>query len=87
MCSTTGSGKDRKRYVSESTLNKNCNTYLRLIGFSLDIESKAKERSIPSFVIADAGLTQIKEGSLTVCGLGPVPSDMVNPITSTLKLL
>ena len=53
----------------------------------LDIESKAKEFSIPACVIADAGLTQIKEGSLTVCGLGPAPTKMINLLTGHLKLL
>ena len=55
--------------------------------YRLDIESKAREHSIPVCIIADAGLTQIKEGSLTVCGLGPAPTKMVNIITGDLKLL
>ena len=55
--------------------------------FRLDIESKAKEFSIPTIVIADAGLTQIREGSLTVCGIGPAPSKMINLLTGNLKLL
>ncbi len=55
--------------------------------FRLDLESKARELSIPAMVVADAGLTQIKEGSLTVLGLGPAPSKMINQITGNLKLL
>ncbi|CDW79408.1 peptidyl-trna hydrolase-like protein [Stylonychia lemnae] len=53
----------------------------------LDLQSKAKEKSIPAYVVADAGLTQIKEGSLTVCGLGPAPTKMINILTGHLKLL
>ena len=55
--------------------------------FSIDIQQKAKEKGIPTYIVADAGLTQIKEGSLTVAGIGPAPSKMVNIITGGLKLL
>ncbi|TNV75606.1 hypothetical protein FGO68_gene14250 [Halteria grandinella] len=53
----------------------------------LDLQKKAKELKVPQYVVADAGLTQIKEGSLTVCGLGPAPSKMLAELTSHLKLL
>ena len=53
----------------------------------VDIQKKAKENSIPCYIVADAGLTQIKEGSLTVCGIGPAPTRMIDLITGQLKLL
>ena len=34
---------------------------------------------LPSYlVVADAGLTQIKSGSLTVCGIGPAESSHID---------
>ena len=77
----------RRRSASRSTPSKNCKLELFLSFHSLDLQSKAKEASIPSYVVADAGLTQIAAGSLTVCGLGPCPTKMVHPITGHLKLL
>ena len=37
----------------------------------IDIKAKAQEMGIPTYIVADAGHTQIEAGSLTVCGLGP----------------
>ena len=45
--------------------------------FRLEIKAKAREMGIPTYVVADAGHTQIEAGSLTVCGLGPCTTKQV----------
>ena len=44
----------------------------------LEVQKLANKLGIPSYMVADAGRTQIQAGSLTVCGLGPVESQHVN---------
>ncbi len=39
--------------------------------FRLSLEKKAKELGVNSYVVVDAGRTQIKSGSKTVLALGP----------------
>ncbi len=78
-----------RKFVLKLIQNRNCKESFQKFKLlcRLDIQKKAKEYKIPAYVVADAGLTQIKEGSLTVCGLGPAPSKMLNILTSELKLL
>lgn len=47
----------------------------------------AKKEKLPSVLITDAGLTQIKPGSITALGIGPVEDKKINKITGKLKLL
>ena len=53
----------------------------------IDVQKKANELGLPSYLVADAGHTQIPAGSLTVCGLGPAESKHINIITGDKKLL
>ena len=53
----------------------------------LQVQKDANKLGIPSYVVADAGHTQIAAGSLTVCCLGPVESKHVDSITGKLKLI
>jgi PTH2 family peptidyl-tRNA hydrolase len=53
----------------------------------LEIERKAQQIKINTYLVEDAGHTQIKEGSKTVLALGPVLGAMLDPLTSHLKLL
>ncbi|XP_060079135.1 peptidyl-tRNA hydrolase 2, mitochondrial-like [Ylistrum balloti] len=53
----------------------------------LALASKAKTLGLNASVIRDAGRTQIPGGSVTVCGVGPGPSDLVSSVTGHLKLL
>ncbi|OWF38807.1 peptidyl-tRNA hydrolase 2, mitochondrial-like [Mizuhopecten yessoensis] len=53
----------------------------------LAIASKAKTLGLNASVIRDAGRTQIPGGSVTVCGVGPGPNDLVSSVTGHLKLL
>ena len=53
----------------------------------LKIQKGADKLGIPSYLVADAGLTQIRSGSLTVCGLGPAEAKLINILTGDKKLL
>lgn len=51
------------------------------------LASKARSIGLNASVIRDAGRTQIPGGSVTVCGVGPGPNDLVSSVTGHLKLL
>ena len=48
---------------------------------------KAKKEKLPSAIISDAGLTQVKSGDRTAVGIGPASDDIIDKITGNLKLL
>ena len=47
----------------------------------------ARERNIPSYLVRDAGRTQISPGEYTAVAIGPAPSEVLNEITGKYKLL
>ena len=47
----------------------------------LAIEAAARASGINSYLVRDAGRTQIPAGSLTVCALGPAPISAIDAIT------
>jgi PTH2 family peptidyl-tRNA hydrolase len=53
----------------------------------LDIQRKAEEAGLVSYLVHDAGHTQIPAGSMTVLAIGPAPYDLCDSITGKLKLL
>lgn len=53
----------------------------------LRIEAEAKQASIPSALVRDAGLIELPPNTITALGLGPTPSQLLNLITGGLKLL
>lgn len=48
--------------------------------------AKAISMNVNSYIVHDAGRTQIEAGSATVLGLGPAPKLVLDQITSDLKL-
>jgi PTH2 family peptidyl-tRNA hydrolase len=52
-----------------------------------DIYKRIKDRKIPCFLVKDAGLTQLKAGTITALGIGPVEEEKIDKITGKLKLL
>ena len=53
----------------------------------LQVQRDTEELGIPSVMVQDRGLTQIPTGTLTCIGIGPAPSDIIDKVTSELKLL
>lgn len=52
-----------------------------------EIENKLKKVKMPYFLVKDAGLTQLKAGTVTALGIGPVKEKDIDKITRKLKLL
>lgn len=53
----------------------------------LELKERADRERIPNAIIADAGLTELEPGTVTCLGLGPAPSETIDRLTSSLKLL
>ena len=51
------------------------------------VAKAAEEIGVVSYIVTDAGRTQIPAGSQTVCAIGPAPVHVINEFTSTFKLL
>jgi len=51
------------------------------------VYKKVKTAKLPHFLVKDAGKTQLKRGTVTALGIGPVDSKKVDKITGKLKLL
>lgn len=52
-----------------------------------EIEKKLKKEKIKYVKISDAGLTQLKRGTITCIGIGPIEEEKIDKITGKLKLL
>ena len=53
----------------------------------LKVQQRCKDTSIPSYMVIDAGRTQIAPNSRTVLAVGPAPVSLVDKVTGDLKLL
>lgn len=53
----------------------------------IEIRKDIQILDIPSVLIEDAGHTQIPPGTKTCLGIGPVPSEKIDPYTEELDLL
>jgi peptidyl-tRNA hydrolase, PTH2 family len=51
------------------------------------IENMVKKERIVSFLVRDAGLTQVKPSTITALGIGPADEKRIDNITKELKLL
>jgi PTH2 family peptidyl-tRNA hydrolase len=51
------------------------------------IKETAEHRGIPTFVVADAGRTQVQAGSKTVLAVGPGRKADIDSVTGKLSLL
>lgn len=53
----------------------------------MDVRMRAEKMNLPVVQVQDSGLTQIPPGTITCIGIGPAPSDLIDKVTSELKLL
>eukprot|EP00727_Mastigamoeba_balamuthi_P007447 m51a1_g3322 putative peptidyl-trna hydrolase (265) ;mRNA; r:356614-357586 len=53
----------------------------------LELQEAARKKRLVSYLVADAGRTQIAAGSLTVLAVGPGPKSLVDEVTGHLKLM
>jgi peptidyl-tRNA hydrolase, PTH2 family len=51
------------------------------------LKEKAQKLGICTSLITDAGHTEIPEGTQTVLGIGPAPSNLIDQVTGDLPLL
>ncbi|KXZ52646.1 hypothetical protein GPECTOR_9g691 [Gonium pectorale] len=52
-----------------------------------ELQAKAASLNMPSYIVHDAGRTQIAAGSQTVLAIGPAPKSALDTVTGHLKLL
>jgi peptidyl-tRNA hydrolase, PTH2 family len=53
----------------------------------MEVRKHAENLHLPLVQVQDSGLTQIPPGTTTCIGIGPAPSDLVDKVTNSLKLL
>ncbi|EZA48679.1 hypothetical protein DMN91_002270 [Ooceraea biroi] len=53
----------------------------------LTLVDKAKDAGLITAVIKDAGRTQLKPGTITAVGIGPGSNEVIDSLTSKLRLL
>lgn len=51
-----------------------------------EIAKQARAVGLLANIIQDAGQTQVKPGSKTVCAIGPGPAQLIDNVTGHLKL-
>jgi len=51
------------------------------------LKEKAETLGISTNIVTDAGHTEIPEGTQTVLGIGPAPSNLIDQVTGELPLL
>ncbi|MEM2983009.1 MAG: peptidyl-tRNA hydrolase Pth2 [Candidatus Bathyarchaeia archaeon] len=53
----------------------------------LRLKDEAEKNNLPTVLVHDKGLTQVEPGTLTCLGIGPGPSELIDKITASLRLL
>lgn len=52
-----------------------------------ELDAAARKKGLVTYMVHDAGRTQIAAGTMTVLAIGPGPASVVNSVTGQLKLL
>jgi PTH2 family peptidyl-tRNA hydrolase len=53
----------------------------------LELRRQAVNHSLPYALIRDAGMTELPPGTITVLGIGPAKTELIDEVTGDLKLL
>ena len=53
----------------------------------LELNELAKKHRIPTYLVRDAGLTEVKPGTFTALAIGPEDEGLINKVTGNMKLL
>ena len=53
----------------------------------LELRRQAVNNSLPHALIRDAGMTELPPGTITVLGIGPAKTELIDEVTGDLKLL
>jgi PTH2 family peptidyl-tRNA hydrolase len=53
----------------------------------LELRRMAVSHNLPHALIRDAGMTELPPGTLTVIGIGPAKTEIIDEVTGELKLL
>ncbi len=70
-------------YIQQAKICVQCPTEAEMI----EINAKAQERGLVTYLVCDAGRTQIPAGSRTVLAIGPAPESTFRGLTDHFKLL
>ena len=60
---------------------------VRTLDELMQVKREAEKVGLPVVVVEDRGLTQLTPGTITCIGIGPAPSEKLEPVTGGLKLL
>jgi len=52
-----------------------------------NLEVKAIKLKIPTYIVKDAGHTEVMPGTITAIGLGPAKETIIDKVTGSLRLL
>ncbi len=53
----------------------------------IEIHEQAKSNGVPSYLVQDAGMTELEPGTKTAVGIGPAEEDKIDNITGELRLV
>lgn len=53
----------------------------------LKLRDRVESLNLPFSLVEDAGMTEVKPGTITALGIGPSQSDKIDKVTANLKLL